>query len=85
MAVANWIDREELECCIEDSICKILEKRGVDKYSCYSFINELVTEIVDELAWQNFVQLHENEDEDEEEHESGTYHYDEELGETYIY
>ena len=84
MAITDWIDREELECCIEDSICKVLEKRGVDKYSCYSFINELVTEIVDELAWENFVELAPEQEEYEEE-ESGTWHFDEELGETYIY
>jgi hypothetical protein len=82
--MVELIDREELECCIEDSICKILEKRGVDKYSCYSFINELVTEIVDELAWENFVELAPEQEEYEEE-ESGTLHFDEELGETYIY
>lgn len=67
MAIADWIDREELECCIEDSICKILEKRGVDKYSCYSFINELVTEIVDELEWENFITLSVEEEEEEPE------------------
>lgn len=73
MAITDWIDREELECCIEDSICKILEKRGVDKYSCYSFINELVTEIVDELAWENFVELAPEQEEYEEEPEGDPY------------
>lgn len=73
MAVADWIDREELEGCIEDSICKVLEKRGVDKYSCYSFINALVTEIVEDLAWANFVELAPEQEEYEEEPEGNPY------------
>ena len=77
-------EREDLEVCLMDATYDFFKAKGYNLRDTQDFRWELVQKIIFELEFANFIRL-KIEEEEEEEKEYGTYHHDEELGETYIY
>lgn len=80
----SYCTKDELDTVVSNAIGRVLDKHGIDKYfKGYQLFSDLVKEVVEDLIFTDIAEIYEEEEEEEE--ESGTWHFDEELGETYIY
>lgn len=82
----SYCTTDELKSVIRNALGRVLEKHGFDKYYKHSQLwSDLEKEVFKDLYYEDLVEIYDPEEEEDDEKEYGTYHHDEELGETYIY